>query len=54
MKAEQEYYRTLIERLYRMSDETEWLEYKVNNDDPQMIGEYISALKSSKIHWMLV
>ena len=47
MEAEQEYYRTLVERLRHMSEETEWLEYKMNNEDPQMIGEYISALSNS-------
>lgn len=51
MEAEQEYYRALTERLYRMSDETEWLEYKMNNEDPQMIGEYISALSNSAAIW---
>ena len=30
-----------------MPDETEWLEYKVNNDSPELIGEYISALSNS-------
>lgn len=47
MVAEQEYYISLIERLRQMSDETEWLEYKVNNEDPDLIGEYISALSNS-------
>lgn len=51
MKAEQEYYRTLIEHLRQMSEETEWLEYKMNNEDPQMIGEYISALSNSAAIW---
>ena len=47
MEASQEYYISLIERLRNMSDETEWLEYKVNNDDPELIGKYISALSNS-------
>lgn len=47
MEAAQEYYRTLIERLQQMPDETEWLEYKMNNENPQMIEEYISALSNS-------
>ena len=47
MVAEQEYYISLIERLRQMSDETEWLEYKVYNEDPDLIGEYISALSNS-------
>lgn len=47
MEAEQEYYRSLIERLRHLPDETEWLEYKVNNDEPALMGEYISALSNS-------
>ena len=47
MEAEQEYYRSLIERLRILSDENEWLEYKVNNYEPELIGEYISALSNS-------
>ena len=31
-----------------MSNETEWVEFKCNNKQPQMIGEYISALKDYK------
>jgi predicted HTH transcriptional regulator len=27
--------------------ETEWIEFKLNNDDPQEIGEYLSALSNS-------
>ena len=44
---QQDYYISLIERLRRMPVETEWLEYKSNNTDPQMIGEYISAISNS-------
>lgn len=47
MEAELEYYRGLIERLCLLSDECEWLEYKVNNYEPELIGEYISALSNS-------
>lgn len=47
MEASQEYYISLIERLRNMPDETEWLEYKINNDEPELIGEYISALSNS-------
>lgn len=47
MEAEQEYYRSLIERLRLLPEETEWLEYKVNNFEPELIGEYISALSNS-------
>ena len=44
---QQDYYISLIERLRRLPAETEWLEYKSNNIDPQMIGEYISAISNS-------
>lgn len=47
MEAEQEYYRSLIERLRFLPEETEWLEYKVDNYAPEMIGQYISALSNS-------
>ncbi len=47
MNAEQEYYISLIERLRNLPQETEWLEFKLNNDTPDMIGEYISALSNS-------
>lgn len=47
MKAEQDYYISLIKKLCNMSRETEWLEFKMNNDEPDMIGEYISALSNS-------
>ena len=47
MNSEQEYYISLIERLRKLPVETEWLEYKVNNYTPELIGEYISALSNS-------
>ena len=37
----------LIDHLVGFSAETEWVEFKLNNDDPQEIGEYISALANS-------
>lgn len=45
--AQEEYYRTLIEKLRRLPEETEWVEFKVNNYSPETIGEYISALSNS-------
>lgn len=45
--AEQEYYRSLIERLRKLPNETEWVEFKTNNCNPETIGEYISALSNS-------
>lgn len=47
VSAEQEYYKSLIERLRKLPAETEWVEFKVNNFEPEMIGEYISALSNS-------
>jgi len=37
----------LVHSLRRMPAETEWLEFKVNNADPNEIGEYLSALSNS-------
>jgi ATP-dependent DNA helicase RecG len=37
----------LLRELSKLPKETEWVEFKHNNDDPQMIGEYISALANS-------
>ena len=45
--ADNEYYISLIERLRALPDETEWVEFKVNNCKPDGIGEYISALSNS-------
>ena len=41
------YLRDLLRELKGLRTETEWIEFKHNNDDPQMIGEYISALANS-------
>ncbi len=37
----------LVRELCRLPDETEWVEFKVNDFNPQEIGEYISALANS-------
>lgn len=37
----------LMDELLKQPKETEWLEFKLNNADPQEIGEYISALANS-------
>lgn len=47
VSGQQDYYRSLVNRLRKLPVETEWVEYKGNNIDPQMIGEYISALSNS-------
>lgn len=40
-------YVDLVLRLSQMPAEAEWLEFKVDNDDPQTIGKLISALANS-------
>ncbi len=42
-----EYLISLFKELVSLDRETEWLELKHNNADPQQIGEYISALSNS-------
>uniref|UniRef100_E6PU49 Putative transcriptional regulator n=1 Tax=mine drainage metagenome TaxID=410659 RepID=E6PU49_9ZZZZ len=37
----------LLDRLLAQGGETEWVEFKHNNADPQAIGEYISALANA-------
>ncbi|MDQ6967881.1 MAG: ATP-binding protein [Mariprofundaceae bacterium] len=42
-----EYLHSLLRELLKLSKETEWVEFKHNNEDPQAIGEYISALANA-------
>ncbi|MBD3798116.1 MAG: putative DNA binding domain-containing protein [Campylobacterales bacterium] len=42
----EEYIKSLVKELLKLPNETEWIEFKHNNKDPQMIGEYISALSN--------
>lgn len=35
-----------LNELLRLSAETEWVEFKHNNDNPQEIGEYLSAISN--------
>ena len=42
-----EYLQGLLRELISPSKETEWIEFKENNDNPVEIGEYISALANS-------
>jgi ATP-dependent DNA helicase RecG len=37
----------LLTELRSRSGETEWIEFKQNNADPQEIGEYLSALSNA-------
>ncbi len=41
------YYVNLVKVLCRPGGETEWVEYKLNNADPEEIGQYISALANA-------
>lgn len=43
----EEYIISLIKELLKQPNETQWLEFKHNNYDKEMIGEYISALSNS-------
>jgi len=41
------YLKSLVEELRKLPRETEWLEFKHNNADPDMIGERLSALANA-------
>ena len=40
-------YEKLVKELVKLPKETEWIEFKHNNDNPEEIGEYISALSNA-------
>lgn len=42
-----DYLNGLIRELCKLPQETEWVEFKHNNDNPDEIGEYLSALANS-------
>lgn len=42
-----EYYTRLVNELCKLPSETEWVEFKSNDEDPKMIGKNISALANS-------
>lgn len=44
---QQDYLIQLLKGLIKLPGETEWVEFKENNADPKIIGEYISALSNS-------
>lgn len=39
--------RALVQRLRRLPSENEWVEFKVDNDDPHVVGQYVSCLANS-------
>ena len=47
MNRSADYWETLVRKLRKLPTETEWVEFKVNQCDPQQIGEYVSALANS-------
>lgn len=40
-------FKQLVEELILLKEETEWVEFKTNNSNPEEIGSYISALSNS-------
>ena len=42
-----DYLASLVRELCALPRETEWVEFKVNEAEPQAIGEYISALANA-------
>lgn len=42
-----DYLLSLVNELCKLPSEIEWVEFKCNNQNPQLIGEYISALSNS-------
>ena len=43
------YHQLLLHELLSLPKETEWVEFKCNNGNPQEIGEYISAIANSAV-----
>jgi ATP-dependent DNA helicase RecG len=43
----EEYLGSLLRELCKYPNETEWVEFKQNDKDPEQIGQYISALSNS-------
>jgi predicted HTH transcriptional regulator len=41
------YLQGLVQELCRLPRETDWVEFKANNDNPHEIGEYVSALANA-------
>lgn len=44
-----EYLSGLLKELRQLPEETEWVEFKCNNTNPEDIGEYVSALSNSAV-----
>lgn len=48
-ETQSEYLKNLVLELCKLPAETEWVEFKHNNDNPEEIGKYISALSNSAV-----
>lgn len=46
-KRSADFLRGLVRELCKLPRETDWLEFKIDNRDPQEIGEYVSALANA-------
>ena len=44
-KISKEELNSLLMSLLKLNKENEWIEFKINNDDSKMIGEYISYIE---------
>ncbi len=42
-----DYLASIVRELCKLAKETEWVEFKRNNDNPKEIGEYLSALSNA-------
>lgn len=40
---------SFVSELLKLPKETEWLEFKQNNADPERIGQYLSGLANSAV-----
>lgn len=47
MRRSVDYLSSLLNELRMLPNETDWVEFKVNNESPDEIGDYISALSNS-------
>ena len=44
---DEKYLKDLVQHLIKFPKETAWLEFKTNYYEPEIIGEYISALSNA-------
>ena len=47
MNRSMEYYQELVRLLAALPTEVEWVEFKVNNKEPEKIAKYIAALSNA-------